>query len=56
MQTLDASVQGNAMARKWACWVGEWGVVWGTFGIALEMKMRKIPNKNIKKEKIKIFH
>jgi hypothetical protein len=26
------------------------GRVWGTFGIALEMLMRKIPNKNIKKE------
>ena len=23
----------------------------GTFGIALEMQMRKIPNKNVKKEK-----
>jgi hypothetical protein len=27
------------------------GRVWGTFGIALEMQMRKIPNKNIKKKK-----
>jgi hypothetical protein len=26
-------------------WVGEWGRVFGTFGIALEMKMKKIPNK-----------
>jgi hypothetical protein len=28
-------------------WVGRGvgGRVWGTFGIALEMKMRKIPNK-----------
>jgi hypothetical protein len=25
-------------------WVGEWG--WGTFGIALEMKLKKIRNKN----------
>ena len=37
MQTLYASVQGNARAKKW-----EWvcmgvGGVWGTFGIALEM-------------------
>jgi hypothetical protein len=29
-------------------WVGEWeGRVWGTFGIALEMKLRKIRNKKI---------
>jgi hypothetical protein len=38
MQTLYASVQGNARAKKWE-WVGvgveEW--VWGPFGIALEM-------------------
>ena len=27
------------------------GRVWGTFGTALEMQMRKIPTKNIKKEK-----
>jgi hypothetical protein len=47
-QTLDASVQGNARAKKWE-WVGRGvgGRVWGTFEIALEMKMRKIPNKKI---------
>jgi predicted sugar kinase len=31
-------------------WVGEGGRVWGTFGIALEMK---IPNKNIKNKQTK---
>jgi hypothetical protein len=38
MQTLHASVQGNARAKKWE-WVGRGvgGRVWGTFGIALEM-------------------
>jgi hypothetical protein len=39
MQTLYASGQGNAKAKKWE-WGGggEWGGrVWGTFGIALEM-------------------
>jgi hypothetical protein len=49
LQTLYAPVQWNARAKKWE-WVGR-GVgrrVWGTFGIALEMYMRKIPNKNIK--------
>jgi UDP-N-acetylenolpyruvoylglucosamine reductase len=38
LQTLYASVQGNARAKKWE-WVGR-GVrerVYGTFGIALEM-------------------
>jgi hypothetical protein len=51
LQTLYAPVQGNARAKKWE-WVGR-GVgwrVWGTFGIALEMKIRKIPNKNIFKK------
>ena len=49
MQTLYASVQGNARAKKWE-WVGrEVGEgVWGTFGIAFEMQMNKISNKNIK--------
>jgi hypothetical protein len=28
---------------------GVGGRVWGTFGIALEIEMRKIPNKNILK-------
>ena len=38
VQTLHASVEGNARAKKWE-WVGRevWGVVWRTFGIALEM-------------------
>jgi hypothetical protein len=36
-------------------WVGEWGGerVWGTFGIALEMKLRKICNKKILKKRNK---
>jgi hypothetical protein len=38
VQTLYASVQGNARAKKWE-WVGRrvGGRVWGTFGIALDM-------------------
>jgi hypothetical protein len=32
--------------------VGVGGRVWGTFGIALEIYMRKIPNKNIFKKKM----
>jgi hypothetical protein len=38
LQTLYASVQGNARAKKWE-WVGRGvgGRVWGTFGIAFEM-------------------
>jgi hypothetical protein len=40
LQTLYASVQGNASAKKWE-WVGRGvvggGRVWGTFGIALEI-------------------
>jgi hypothetical protein len=35
MQTLSASVQGNARAKKWE-WVGG-GVSRGVWGIALEM-------------------
>jgi hypothetical protein len=52
MQTLYAPVQGNARAKRWE-WVGRGvgGRVWGTFGIALEMQLRKIPNKNILKIK-----
>jgi hypothetical protein len=42
LQTLYAPVRGNARAKKWE-WVGR-GVGWGTFGIALEMSMKKIPN------------
>jgi hypothetical protein len=46
LQTLNASVQGTARAKKWE-WVGRGvrGRIWGTFGIALEMEMKKIPNK-----------
>jgi hypothetical protein len=38
VQTLYAKGQGNARAKKWE-WVGRGvgGMVWGTFGIALEM-------------------
>jgi hypothetical protein len=44
LQTLYASVQGNARAKKWE-WVGRGvGGGWGTFGIALKMEMKKIPN------------
>jgi hypothetical protein len=46
-QTLYVPVQGNARAKKRE-WVGRgvgWGRVWGTFGIALEMYLRKIRNK-----------
>jgi hypothetical protein len=32
-------------------WVGKWGGVWGTFGIALEMSLRKIRNKEKKRKK-----
>jgi hypothetical protein len=50
VQTLYASLHGNARAKKWE-WVGRGvgGRVWGTFGIALEMQMRKIPNKMFNK-------
>jgi hypothetical protein len=49
VHTLYASVQGNARAKKWE-WVGRGmgGRVWGTFGIALEMSMRKILIKILK--------
>jgi hypothetical protein len=52
LQTLYAPVQGNTRAKKRE-WVGRGlgGEVWETFGIALEMKMRKIPNKKLEKEK-----
>jgi hypothetical protein len=45
-------VQGNARAKKWE-WVGRevGGRVWGTFGIALEMYLKKICNKNKLKKK-----
>jgi hypothetical protein len=49
LQTLYASVQGKARAKKWE-WVGrEVGEgLGGTFGIALEM--RKIPKFFLKKD------
>jgi hypothetical protein len=38
LQTLYASAQGNARAKKWEWGEGEWGGrAWGTFGVALEM-------------------
>ena len=37
VQTLYASVQGNARAKKWEWEGGEMGGGCGTFGIALEM-------------------
>jgi hypothetical protein len=45
LQTLYAPVQGNVRAKKGE-WVGRGvgGRVWGTFGIALEIEVRKIPN------------
>jgi hypothetical protein len=44
LQTFYASVQGNTRAKKWE-WVGKGvGGVWGTFGIAFEIEMKKIPN------------
>jgi hypothetical protein len=36
--------RGTPGPRSGSGWIGEWGRVWGTFGIALEMKMKKIPN------------
>ena len=53
MQTLYASVQGNARAKKWE-WVGKgvgggMGDFWDSIGNVNE----KITNKNIKKEKSK---
>jgi hypothetical protein len=52
LQTLYAPVQEKARAKKWE-WIGRGmgGRVWETFGLALEMQMRKIPNKNIYKER-----
>jgi hypothetical protein len=46
LQMLYASVHVNTRAKKWE-WVGSevWGRVWGTFAIALEMLLKKIPNK-----------
>jgi hypothetical protein len=48
LQTLYAPVQGNTRAKKWE-WVGRGvaGRVWGTFGIAFEMYIKKISNKTL---------
>ena len=48
---IYAPVQGNARAKKGE-WVGRGlgGLVWGTFGIALKMYTRKIPNNNNNKK------
>jgi hypothetical protein len=41
--------RGMSGPRSGSGCVGEWGgVVWGTFEIAFEMSMKKIPNKSIK--------
>jgi hypothetical protein len=48
LQTLYAPVEGNARAKKWE-WVGRGGgqkEVIGNFGIAFEMYIKKISNKN----------
>jgi hypothetical protein len=43
--------RGTPGPKSGSGWVGECGGrVWGTFGIALEMEMRKIPNKKILKK------
>jgi hypothetical protein len=46
---------GNARAKKWEVGRGVGrGRVWGTFGIAFEMQMKKMPNlkKKLKKKKL----
>ena len=52
MQTLYAPIQGNARAKKQE-WVGR-GAGWregiGNFGIAFEMYIKKLSNKNKLKE------
>jgi hypothetical protein len=50
--------RGTPGPRSGSGWVGEQqvrGAVWGTFGIAFEMYMKKIPNKKLgeKKESMK---
>jgi hypothetical protein len=59
LQTLYAPAQGNTRAKKWE-WVGR-GAGQGegignfrTFGIAFEMYIKKISNKNLKKKQITI--
>jgi hypothetical protein len=43
--------RGTPGPKRGSGWVGDWGGwVWGTFGIALEMYMRKIPNKKKRKK------
>ena len=57
MQTLYAPVQGNTRAKKWE-WGGRGarqggaGRVYGTFGIAFEMQIKKISSKKKEKKKI----
>jgi hypothetical protein len=42
--------RGTPGPRSGSAWVGElWGRVWGIFGIAFEMQMKKIPNNNKKR-------
>jgi hypothetical protein len=39
--------RGTPGPKSGSGWVGEWGGVFGTFWIALEMYMRKIHNKKL---------
>jgi hypothetical protein len=51
MQTLYAPVQRNSRSKKWE-WVGRGSVLGesiGDFGIAFEMKIKKISNKKLEK-------
>jgi hypothetical protein len=43
--------RGTPGPRSGSGWVGEWWGVWGTFGIALKMFMKKLPNKKFKNSK-----
>jgi hypothetical protein len=44
--------RGTPRPRSGSRWVGEQGLgVWGTFRIAFEMYMKKIPNKKLEKKK-----
>jgi hypothetical protein len=38
--------------RSGSGWVGEWGGIWGTFGVALEILVKKVPNKKLKRRNI----
>jgi hypothetical protein len=42
--------RGTPGPRRGSGWVGEWRGGIGEFGITFEMQMKKIPNKNEKKE------